>query len=142
MRKKRHSRGFTLPELLLASAILVFVLTGMLMLFITCIILNETNRSVTLAYNAIQDKMEEIKTTASGDFGSLDALSGTNFDLEGFSSARGQGRITVSNEGGSSTFKRITIRACFMSRRRLIGDDIDNCQSSPVELTTLIVRQR
>ena len=142
MKRKKDLRGFTLPELLLASAILVFVLTGMLMLFITCIILNETNRSVTLAYNAIQDKMEEIKTTASGDFGSLDALSGTNFDLEGFSSARGQGRITVSNEGGSSTFKRITIRACFMSRNRLIGDSIANCQSSPVELVTLVTQVR
>lgn len=141
MRNKRHSRGLTLAELLLAAAILAFVLTGILMLFITCIILNEINRSTTLAYNAIQDKMEEIKTTAAGDFSSLDALNDTNFDLEGFSADRGQGRITVTNEGGSSTFKRITVRACFMSRNRLIGDDMDNCQTSPVELVTLITRE-
>lgn len=136
--------GFTLAELLLAAAILAFVLTAILMLFISCIILNEISRCNTLAYNAIQAKMEEIKDTASANldsFNSLDLLNGTSFELTGFSSGNGKGRIEVTNEG-SINFKRITIRACFMSRRRLIGDDIDNCQSSPVELTTLIVRQR
>ena len=141
--------GFTLAELLLAAAILAFALTAILMLFINCIILNEISRSNMLAYSAIQAKMEEIKNTAAAKSvdimwwsDALDALNGTSFDLAGFSSGNGKGRITVSNEGGSLSFKRITIRACFRSRNRLIGDNIDNCQSSPVELTTLIVRQR
>jgi len=142
MGRGRHLRGFTLSELLLAAAILAFVLTAILMLFLSAIILNEISRSNALAYNAIQAKMEEIKNTAAANFDALDALNGTSFDLAGFSSGNGKGRITVSNEGGSLSFKRITIRACFMSRRRLIGDNIDNCQSSPVELTTLIVKQR
>ena len=142
MGRGRHLRGFTLSELLLAAAILAFVLTAILMLFISCIILNEISRSNMLAYSAIQAKMEEIKNTAAANFDALDALNGTSFDLAGFSSGNGKGRITVSNEGGSLSFKRITIRACFRSRNRLIGDNIDNCQSSPVELITLIVRQR
>ena len=142
MGRGRHLRGFTLSELLLAAAILAFVLTAILMLFLSAIILNEISRSNALAYNAIQAKMEEIKNTAAANFDGLDALNGTSFALAGFSSGNGKGRITVSNEGGSLSFKRITIRACFRSRNRLIGDNIDNCQSSPVELTTLIVKQR
>ena len=79
--------------------------------------------------------MEEIKDTI---FDNLDAYNGTSFDLDGFPSGNGKGKIGVSNE--SADLKRITISACFMSRNRLIGDDINNCQSSPAELVTLIAR--
>ena len=136
--------GFTLTELLLTAAILAFALSGLLLLFINAIFLNETTRNTTLAYSAIQTEMEEIKNTASANldsFNSLDSLNGTSFELTGFSSGNGKGRIEVTNEG-SSNFKRIRIRACFMSRNRLIGDNIDNCQSSPVELITLMFRPR
>lgn len=132
---KKIKSGFTLSELLLAAAILVFVLAGLLALFANCLILNETNRNFTLAYSAIQAKMEEIKDTS---FDNLDAYNGTSFDLDGFPSGNGKGKIGVSNE--STDLKRITISACFMSRNRLIGDDINNCQSSPAELVTLIAR--
>lgn len=130
---KLSNKGFTLTELLLAAAILVFALTGLLLLFINCILLNESSRNLSLAYNAIQTKMEEIKNTG---FPNLDALNGTSFDLSGFSSGNAKGRIEVSNE--YSRLKRIRITACFMNRNRRIGDDINNCQSSPVELITLI----
>lgn len=129
------SKGFTLSELMIASGILAFVFASLLLVFINCILLNELNRNFTLAYTAIQDKMEEIKNTA---FDSLDTLNATTFNLAGFSSANGQGKIEVSDE--STNLKRIRIVACFMSRNRLIGDDISNCQSSPVELITLIAK--
>ena len=132
---KLSDRGFTLSELLLAAAILVFALTGLLLFFVNSIILNETNRNFTLAYSAIEAKMEEIKNT---NFDNLDALNGTDFDLDGFSTSNGQGRIEVSDE--ATDLKRIKIVACFKSRNRLIGDDIDNCQSSPAELVTFIIR--
>mgnify|MGYP001611249953 CR=1 FL=1 len=127
--------GFTLSELLLAAAILAFALTGLLLFFVNSIILNETNRNFTIAYSAIQAKMEEMKNT---NFDELDIFNGTNFDLDGFSSGNGQGRIMVSNE--ATDLKRIRIVACFKVRNRLIGNDINNCQSSPAELVTLIAR--
>lgn len=132
---KSSNKGFTLIELLLSAAILAFALTGLLLLFINCIILNETNRNLTLAYNAVQAKTEEIKNKR---FDSLDALNGTSFDLTGFPSGNAKGRIEISNE--ATNLKKIRIVACFMSRNRLIGNDINNCQSSPVELVTLIAR--
>lgn len=132
---KKIKSGFTLSELLLAAAILVFVLAGLLVLFLNCLILNETNRNFTLAYSAIQAKMEEIKNTP---FSNLDALNATNFYLYGFSPDNAKGRIHVSDE--SAGLKRIRIVACFKVRNRLIGNDINNCQSSPAELVTLIAR--
>ena len=132
---KSYCKGFTLSELLLAVAILAFALTGLLLFFVNSIILNETNRNFTLAYSAIQAKMEEIKNTS---FDNLDAYNGTSFDLDGFPSVNGKGKIGVSNE--STDLKRVTISACFMSRNRLIGDDINNCQSSPAGLVTLIAK--
>ena len=54
-------KGFTLPELLLAAVILAVVLSGLLMLFINCIFLNESNRNLTLATTHAEYIMEEIR---------------------------------------------------------------------------------
>lgn len=126
-------KGFTLAELLLAAAILAFALSSLLLVFINCIILNESSRNLTVAYSALQARMEEIKNTS---FGSLDALNGTTFSLSGFPTGTSQGRILVS---GTGRLRTVTIFACFMSRNKLIGDSITNCQSSPaVRLVTQI----
>lgn len=54
--------GFTLSELLLAAAILAFVLTGLLLLFINCSLLNEANRNLTIATSYAQELMEVIES--------------------------------------------------------------------------------
>ncbi len=59
----RLSKGFSLAELLLAFAILVFVLAGLLLLFMNCLILNEANRNLTIATSHAQYVLEEIKNT-------------------------------------------------------------------------------
>lgn len=64
------SKGFTLPELLLAAAILAFVLTGILLLFINCMLLNAANRNLALATAHAEYIMEDIKGT---DFTGLEA---------------------------------------------------------------------
>jgi len=142
MQEKRNIniKGFTLLELLVGVAILVFVLCGLLYSLISCIILNETNRKFSLAYNAIQTKMEEIKNT---DFSDLSVLDETSFNLSGFPVGSGKGKITVTDE--ASDLKKIKIVACFKCRGRVIGtlsDDtnLDSCTSSPVELVTFITQ--
>ena len=57
------TKGLTLAELLLAAAILAFVLCGILILFVNCSFLNESNRNLTLALSHVQYIMEEIKDT-------------------------------------------------------------------------------
>jgi len=60
---KKSRRGFTLVELLLSVMVLTVTLTGALLLFINCIILNETSRNLTIATNHIQFVLEDIKDT-------------------------------------------------------------------------------
>ncbi len=73
-------RGFTLSELLLAAAILVFVLAGLLALFLNCLILNEANRNLTIAMTHAQYIMEEIKDE---DFDGLEAkINNGDWDLD------------------------------------------------------------
>ncbi|MDP2941112.1 MAG: hypothetical protein Q8N85_02500 [Candidatus Omnitrophota bacterium] len=56
--------GLTLAELLLAAAILAFVLTGLAALFVNCIFLNEANRNLAIATSHAQYIAEEIRNTA------------------------------------------------------------------------------
>lgn len=132
-RKRSSLTGFTLVELMLAAAILAFVLVGLLVVFINCILLNESNRNFILAYSALQAQMEEIKNTTNLD--SLDALNNTAFSLSGFPTGTSQGWIVVN---GTDRLRTVTIFACFMSRNRLIGDSVTNCQNSPARLITRI----
>ena len=55
--------GFTLAEVILAAAILAFALTGLLALFISCMLLNESSRNRSLATAHAQFVLEEIKNT-------------------------------------------------------------------------------
>ena len=60
---KQYSTGLTLSELLLAVAILAFVLCGMLVLFVNLLFLNEANRNLTLSVSHVQYVMEDIRNT-------------------------------------------------------------------------------
>lgn len=76
-------RGFTLSELLLSAAILVFVLAGLLALFINCMILNEANRNLSIATTHAQYIMENIKDAADTDFSQLEsAINNGAWDLD------------------------------------------------------------
>ncbi len=76
---KSYCRGFTLSELLLAAAILAFVLAGLLALFLNCIVLNDANRNLTVATTHAQYIMEQIKGT---DFAQLETnINNGNWDL-------------------------------------------------------------
>jgi prepilin-type N-terminal cleavage/methylation domain-containing protein len=64
MMKNKHSlseKGMTLPEILLAAAILAFALVGVLLLFVNCSLLNEASRNLTRAASHAQFVMEDIK---------------------------------------------------------------------------------
>lgn len=58
---KGARRGFTLSELLLSAAILAFTFSVLLFTFVSCILLNQANRNLTIAVSHAQFVMEEIK---------------------------------------------------------------------------------
>jgi hypothetical protein len=59
--RRRYSKALTLTELLLAAAILAFVLCGLIALFVNGSFLNEGNRNFTTALSHAQYIMEEIR---------------------------------------------------------------------------------
>lgn len=61
--RRPADKGLTLAEVLIAMVFLVFVLTGMLALFIHCAFLNEANRNLVIATSHAQFAMEEVKST-------------------------------------------------------------------------------
>lgn len=133
---KLSVKGFTLIEVLITIAILAFCLCGLLATYINMFFLSDLSRDFTLATNAVLGKMEEIKKT---NFDNLSSFNGQIFELTGFSSSDSKGVIEVTNTVFSD-LKRVGIIACFKSRNRTIGNDIQDCTSSPVELVTLIAK--
>lgn len=140
-------------EVLLAAAILAFCLCGLLLTYANLLILADLSRDFTLATNAVQEKMEEVKKT---DFSILNA-GGSAFNLTdyGFPYPDSKGNITISNTGYGD-LRSVRIVASFKSRGRVIGEDKNlNGQldaaagedannnsrlDSPVEVVTLIAR--
>jgi Tfp pilus assembly protein PilW len=97
---KKIKSGFTLSELLLAAAILVFVLAGLLALFLNCMVLNEANRNLTVATTHAQYIMEEIKDAAETDFTQLESrINNGDWDLNAIQIQAAPYNLTVlSNE--------------------------------------------
>jgi prepilin-type N-terminal cleavage/methylation domain-containing protein len=56
-----NKTGFTLIEVMIAAAISVVVLLGLLGAYIGCFNLNESAKNLTIAINGAQQKMEEIR---------------------------------------------------------------------------------
>lgn len=63
--------GFTLLEVMIAAAVLVVALLGLLGVFTGCFGLNETARNLTIAINGAQEKLEEIRNYSSDSFDTM-----------------------------------------------------------------------
>ncbi|MFC1674366.1 prepilin-type N-terminal cleavage/methylation domain-containing protein [Candidatus Omnitrophota bacterium] len=61
---KRSDKAFTLIEILITMVILLIVITGLLLTFFNCIILNEGNSNTVIAVNDAQFVLEEVKGLA------------------------------------------------------------------------------
>ena len=55
------NKGFTLLELIVATGILLVVISGLLVTFVYCLLLNESNNNLVMAANDAQAVLEEIK---------------------------------------------------------------------------------
>lgn len=58
-----NKAGFSLAELMIASLILMIVLTGMLVAFVKIMELNELSRNMSIAVSASKSRMELIRNT-------------------------------------------------------------------------------
>jgi type II secretory pathway pseudopilin PulG len=144
-RKKIKSRAFTLIELLLGFSILAFALCGILLTYLNMFLMSDLARDFTLANNAAQRKMEDLRA---GAFDSIVSFQ-ESFDANGvFQSEAGydanskKGMVTalVDSATGFSDLKKVRMLVCFKSRQRLIGDSFTDCSASPAELLTFVSR--
>ena len=106
--------GFTLAEVILAAAILAFVLSGLLALFISCALLNEANRNRSVAMSHAQYVMEEIKNT---DFGSI------------------QNKI----ENGDWDWNESEIESAGLAKIKAESIDVGVSGSDPLEVTATVI---
>ncbi|MCM8791574.1 MAG: hypothetical protein NC826_00240 [Candidatus Omnitrophica bacterium] len=127
-------KGLTFIEIMFAVSIILIVLCGILATYVQMFFTTDLIRDFSRVTFAVEAKMEEIKNL---NFTQLNSLNNQRFAIEGFSSLDAQGLITV-NDTSYADLKKVRIVACFKSRNRLIGNGINNCTTSPVELITLI----
>ena len=71
IRNRFLNRGFALLEVLVATGILVIVLSGLLVTFVSCILMNETNSNLVIASNDAQNILEHIKQIAATDYDTI-----------------------------------------------------------------------
>ncbi|MFH1442392.1 MAG: prepilin-type N-terminal cleavage/methylation domain-containing protein [Candidatus Omnitrophota bacterium] len=144
-------RGLTLVEVMVTFAILAFVLSGLLALYLNIFLLSDISRQTILASNAAEAEMELIKNT---NFDNLLALNGNTFNLNGFPAADAIGVINVSNTAYTDLL-RVRVVISFRQRgQRIVGEDrnlngvLDTGEDtngngqidSSVEIVTLISR--
>jgi len=73
-------KALTLAEVLIATVFLVVISSSILMLFTSCMLLNEANRNSTVAITHAQHIMEEIRDTS---FVSVEGIiNGGSWDLD------------------------------------------------------------
>lgn len=146
---KLSDRGFTLIEVMLAAGILVIVLSGILATYISCFELISTSQNLTLAVNAAQRRIEEMRDYS---FSQIYAdYNNQIFTVGEITIGNSQGVIYVDNS--NPDLLEITVSVCWRQRGgRIIGEDLDldgildagedanvnGIIDSPAQLVTLI----
>jgi prepilin-type N-terminal cleavage/methylation domain-containing protein len=136
MRKKiKSENGLTLVEVLVASSIFAFCLSGLLLTYMNLFVLTDMSRDSTIANNALVAKLEEARTesfanlsswcTSSSDFDVVNR----DFSAGGSAIVIGKGNVTCGDVVDTFTnftypdLKKIRVVISFKSRNAVIGED-------------------
>jgi len=117
--KHKRCKGFTLPELLIATVILMLVFVGMLLGYIRGMELSEMSRNSSRAILLAKSRVEQIRNTP---FNQLVAT----YDNTAFSTV-GLNGIGVSYvDDADPELFQITVTVCWREKNgRIIGEDSD-----------------
>lgn len=116
--KIRDKKGFSLVEVILATAILAFALVGILGTYVTCLVLITTSQNVNSATNAAQGIIEEIRSTPFPQI--IDSYNGLVFTVNDINGSVG---VVYVDDTIDPEFLDITVSVCWRQGNRVIGED-------------------
>ncbi len=149
MRKTKS--GFTLLELMIASAVIIIALAGLLATYVACLELSETTKNSNLALNSASEVLEQIRSATFSGISS--SYNGYNFSVSGMATNQSLGHVYV--DDSDPTLLNITIGVCWKQKAsRIIGEcqevsnnltfsdaNSNNILDSPVQLSTLMAQR-
>ncbi len=151
--KLRVKSGFSLVEVIMATAILAFALCGILGTYVTCLVLITTSKNVNAATNAAQGIVEEIRSTPFTQI--IAKYNGMVFTVDDIPSSVGVVYINSTTAPANSNLLEAIVSICWRQGNRVIGEDTNlngvlntgedingnNIIDSPVQLKTMVVRR-
>lgn len=119
--KLTNKLGFSLVEVILATAILAFALVGILGTYVTCLVLTTTSRNMNAATDAAQGIIEEIRSTP---FTQIIAnYNGMVFTVNDIPSSVGVVYIDNTTAPANSNLFEATVSICWRQGDKVIGED-------------------
>lgn len=117
MKKKSNmlkllNKGFTLSELMLAAAILLIAISGLLVAFIGCILLNESNNNLVIAVDDAQYVLEQIRNSAYSEISNFI----NNFNPSQFSNLNNE-TITFPNPNIGARIAEVNVNVSWTERQ-------------------------
>lgn len=148
-RDRMSLAGFTLLEIMIATAVLVIALTAILASYIACFELIAISKNLSLAMNACQAKIEEIRDFA---FTQIPTFY-NNYTFEVAQMPAGSSKGVVLVDSSDPDLLQVTVTVCWRQPNgRVIGEDknlngiLDASEGSgtidsPAQLVTLITQR-
>lgn len=110
-------KGLSLIELLMATIILILILSGLLLAFVSCILMNEANNNLVTAANDAQYVIEQIKGLA---YGSISSFV-NNFDQSQFTNLHNEAVIPNASVGSQIADLSVNVTWTERGRNRQFG---------------------
>jgi len=115
----KHKAAMTLPELLIAAALVAVVLISIVFSYMTCLQLNELAKNSSIAVRSARTRLEQIKNT---DFDDIKA----QYDEVSFTPALLNGSGVSYVDDSNPDLLAVTVTVCWQQRNgRIIGEDSD-----------------
>lgn len=143
------NKSFTLVELMIAAAILIIVLCGILATYVSCMELISISKNLSFAVNSAQCKIEEIRDYSFSKI--YNDYNRQTFTVSEIIAGNSKGVVYIDNS--TADLLKVTVSVCWKQRgNRIIGEDLDldgildtgedtnnnNMIDSPAQLVTLI----